>query len=161
MSIRTATTKDIPVIQQLAEAIWYPAYGEILQPAQIAYMLRKFYSAEALQEQMTGGQEFILLLENDIPAGFAAFSQAATGIFKLNKLYVLPKLQSKGFGALLLAEVITRIASKGARSLTLNVNRYNKAKAFYERHGFVITTEEDIDIGNGYFMNDYVMVLAL
>ena len=27
--------------------------------------------------------------------------------------------------------------------------------------GFVVTGEEDIDIGHGYFMNDFVMEIAL
>jgi ribosomal protein S18 acetylase RimI-like enzyme len=39
----------------------------------------------------------------------------------------------------------------------LNVNRYNKARFFYEKLGFVIMKEEDIDIGSGYYMIDYVM----
>ena len=29
--------------------------------------------------------------------------------------------------------------------------------AFYEKLGFQIIKEEDVDIGNGYFMNDYIM----
>jgi hypothetical protein len=28
---------------------------------------------------------------------------------------------------------------------------------FYEKSGFVAVKTEDIDIGSGYFMNDYVM----
>jgi len=41
------------------------------------------------------------------------------------------------------------------------VNRQNNAKNFYEKLGFVVIKEEDIDIGNGYFMNDYVMEMML
>jgi hypothetical protein len=37
------------------------------------------------------------------------------------------------------------------------MNRNNKARQFYEKNGFIIIKEEDIDIGNNYFMNDYVM----
>jgi len=32
-----------------------------------------------------------------------------------------------------------------------------KAKNFYEKLGFVVIEEKDFDIGNGHFMNDYVM----
>ena len=39
----------------------------------------------------------------------------------------------------------------------LNVNRYNKATDFYIKLGFEISYEEDIDIGNGFLMEDYVM----
>jgi ribosomal protein S18 acetylase RimI-like enzyme len=45
----------------------------------------------------------------------------------------------------------------GAESLELQVNVNNKAKGFYERLGFVEREKIDLDIGNGYFMNDYVM----
>ena len=55
--------------------------------------------------------------------------------------------------------VITEIKKTGATSLQLNVNRHNKALHFYEKQGFKIIREEDIDIGEGYFMNDYVMEL--
>jgi hypothetical protein len=46
----------------------------------------------------------------------------------------------------------------GFRQLAiLNGNKYNKAKFFYEKLGFIITKEEVIDIGNNYIMDDYVM----
>ena len=48
-----------------------------------------------------------------------------------------------------------------ATDLELNVNRHNKAINFYKKLGFIITMEEDIDIGNGYYMNDYVMNLEV
>ncbi len=45
----------------------------------------------------------------------------------------------------------------GGTALQLNVNRSNKARFFYEKLGFNVVREEDIDIGNNYFMNDFVM----
>ena len=45
----------------------------------------------------------------------------------------------------------------GAKKLSLNVNRQNQAAHFYQKAGFSITATEDIDIGNGYYMNDYIM----
>jgi len=41
------------------------------------------------------------------------------------------------------------------------VNRYNKAKDFYEKAGFIIKETADIEIGGGFFMNDYVMELPI
>ena len=58
--------------------------------------------------------------------------------------------------------IIQEIKGKGATALRLNVNRYNRtAKAFYERTGFKHLLDEDIDIANGYFMNDHVMQLEI
>ena len=48
-----------------------------------------------------------------------------------------------------------------ASELQLQVNRNNSAKDFYLKFGFTILYEADFEIGNGYFMNDYVMSLVL
>ncbi len=93
--------------------------------------------------------------------GFASFSHAGEKIYKLEKLYVLPDVQKTGAGKKLLETVETVAKSMGAEKLILNVNRKNKAKTFYEKNGFTVISEEDIDIGNGYSMNDYVMSLTL
>jgi predicted lactoylglutathione lyase len=50
---------------------------------------------------------------------------------------------------------------KEQNTISLQVNRFNKAKDFYTKIGFTIKEEKDFDIGNGYFMNDYVMEYAL
>jgi diamine N-acetyltransferase len=82
-------------------------------------------------------------------------------IYKLHKLYVLPAEQGKGTGKALIEFIINDIKSKNARALRLNVNRYNNARSFYERLNFKIISTEDIDIGNGFFMNDYIMELKI
>jgi ribosomal protein S18 acetylase RimI-like enzyme len=37
------------------------------------------------------------------------------------------------------------------------VNRRNKARNFYEKNGFYVIEEINLDIGNGYVMDDYIM----
>jgi len=59
----------------------------------------------------------------------------------------------------LLQKVCNHAKENGANTLQLQVNRNNIAVNFYKKHGFKIIAEEDFDIGNGYFMNDYVMEL--
>ncbi len=67
------------------------------------------------------------------------------------------ELQGLGLGKELMTSVIDQVKTAGAKKLLLNVYRLNKAIAFYKKLGFDIIKEEDVDIGNGYFMNDYVM----
>lgn len=43
----------------------------------------------------------------------------------------------------------------------INVNRNNKALHFYERKGMKKLREGDFAIGNGYYMNDYIMGLEI
>ena len=157
MHIRSAALEDIPVIRQLSEVIWRPTYTPLLGEVQVQYMLDTMYSADALTKQMEDGQVFLMVHVDDRPVGFAAYSRIDDAAYKLNKIYVDPALQGRGIGSALLNTVVERIKASGADRLQLNVNPYNKARVFYEHRGFTILYDEDIDIGSGYFMNDYVM----
>lgn len=165
LEIKKAGIKDIDCIQQLAYATWPDAYGEILSAEQLSYMLDLIYSKDALTNQVENlHHQFIIVSENDNAVGFASYSPKHAGvttIYRLHKLYVLPTQQGKGTGKLLLNFIIQEIKGSGAKILELNVNRNNKAFYFYTKTGFTIVREEDIDIGNGYFMNDFVMSCEL
>jgi len=158
MVIRKADTTDIHVISTLAHAIWPETYGNILSAGQLQHMLNLFYSHESLEKQFNEGHVFLIALMNAETVGFASYSHAdKTGTFKIHKLYVHPMLHGKGFGKKLLDRIVEDVKGSGATTLRLNVNRENRAKAFYERYGFKLVGEEDIAIGEGYFMNDFVM----
>jgi RimJ/RimL family protein N-acetyltransferase len=43
--------------------------------------------------------------------------------------------------------------------IELNVNKNNQSKYIYEKLGFKILRAEKIDIGNGFYMDDYVYYL--
>lgn len=76
---------------------------------------------------------------------------------KIHKIYVLPNTQGKGIGKLLIDEVLKIAKQKKQSSLTLNVNRDNRAIQFYKHLDFKIVGEENIPIGNGFLMEDYIM----
>lgn len=163
IEIRPAQINDLPIINQLAHEIWPYAYLEILGEAQLKYMLDKIYSILSLEHQFSVlNQSFIIATENKIPVGFASYSphEDAT-VYHLNKIYVLPNQQGKNIGKFMLDHIISAIKKYGASSLQLNVNRYNKALHFYEKQGFKVIRQEDIEIGSGYFMNDYVLEMYL
>lgn len=162
-SIHEASPLEIEIIQSLIQRIWKPTYREILSDEQMEYMLARMYDPLTLRNQMDEGHTFLLLNEDNTPVGFAGyqFDYPEKGICKLHKLYLLPETQGKGLGKMLIHEVIERAEKAGQHSLLLNVNRFNKAFDFYTRYGFEIKGEEDIDIGSGYFMNDYIMEYKL
>jgi ribosomal protein S18 acetylase RimI-like enzyme len=161
--IYPASTPDIPLIRELTYKVWPQTYTPILAKEQIDYMLDMMYSPAALEQQMNNKHYFIIARdENDMPVGFASYSEMKKEIFKLHKLYVLPQKQGSGVGRELLEFITNDIKFMGAKALDLNVNRHNhNAKAFYEKNSFVVIAEEDIDIGGGYFMNDYILRLYL
>ena len=159
--IRKAGVESIDVIQQLTSEIWPHAYQNILGQAQLEYMLKLLYSKETLTRLIDKDhQQFIIAYENEAPIGFASYSpkqNANQDIYRLHKLYLLPGRQGKGNGEAILTYIMNEMKIVNATVLELNVNRQNTAINFYTKMGFRISHEEDIDIGNGYFMNDYVM----
>ena len=163
LSIRPADLDDINIIGFLAQQIWPKTYGDTLSPEQLQYMLNLFYSPASLRRQMLEDRhQFLILEEAEEPIGFASWSVTQEpGVYKLHKLYVLPGQQGKGLGTMILQFIFDDIRPEGAVMLRLNVNRYNKARQFYEKMGFAVVKEEDVAIGNNYFMNDYVMEIPI
>ncbi len=162
VSITKATIADIPVIRGLAMQVWPQTYTPIVGEEQVAYMLQLFYSPAALEQQMEQGHQFIICCSEGSHIAFAAWSETERGIAKLHKLYILPGQQGKGIGRSMLNYITEELKAQGITALRLNVNRYNhSAIAFYEKVGFTHYMDEDIDIGNGYFMNDHVLSKSL
>jgi ribosomal protein S18 acetylase RimI-like enzyme len=151
--------KQLSIVRDLAYAIWPSTYSKILSEAQLDYMLDTFYSIANLEKQMDNGQVFELLLEDTNFIGFFAYELNCneTELLKLHKIYLLPETQSKGFGKFMIDEIVKIAKSNNQKGIYLNVNKYNSAKFFYEKVGFVILKEQVIDIGNDYVMDDYVM----
>lgn len=161
--LRKANENDLPIIRSLAEQTWPTAYSDIISQEQIDFMLDKMYSQGELLNQLREGHTFLIAAELKEDVGFAGFSvvETETHTFKLHKLYVLPKMHGKGVGKILMNEVVSQVKAQGGKFLQLNVNRNNKAKDFYEKGGFKIKETVDLDIGNGFYMNDYVMEKTL
>ena len=80
---------------------------------------------------------------------------------RIHKIYVKPNVHKKGIGRTLLNHTIDIAFDLDQTSLHLNVNKYNEAVGFYKHVGFKVIKEEDIDIGKGYLMEDFVMELKL
>lgn len=160
--IRKASKEELPVIRRLAFDIWPATYSSILSQEQLAYMLELFYSDASLEKDFDKpGYSFFLLELDGKDAGYAGLELKEDQTAHLHKIYLSPHYQGKGLGKKLIQFIIDFARNAGARSLTLHVNRYNKALQFYQAVGFEIIKELDTEIGNGYLMNDYVMKKVL
>ena len=109
-------------------------------------------------------------------------------LFHLQKIYVLPPEQGHGLGRALFDRAVAHVREAvlareaahvqevaggcteecvegcvegcGAR-IELNVNRNNPSIGFYHHLGLRILRQGDFHIGNGYYMNDYIMGLEV
>ena len=159
-TIRIATTKDIPLIRQLAEQVFPETYKNIITPEQCRYMMDMMYSEESLRRQMTEeGHVYQLLSVDGEAAGYVSVQPIESNLYELQKIYVLPRFQGRHLGRTLFdaaVALVKKLHPEPCR-IFLHVNRYNKAKTFYEHLGLKVTKQGDYDIGHGYFMNDYIM----
>lgn len=161
--IRLLQRDELHLVQEIAYATWPSTFSDILSVEQIEYMLNWMYNNQQLVENLDKGNEFYGFFENDQILGFMeveASIQASTAL-KIHKLYVLPSLQGSGIGRQLILQAIVSAKVHNNNSVILNVNRFNKAVTFYQKLGFTILKEEDISIGNGFLMEDYVMQLEV
>ncbi len=160
MEIMRVGADELPEIERIAYQTWPDTYGNILSAEQLEYMLNRFYNVETLHERLEAGSLFHIIRENDSILGFSEIRcNEKEKLCKLHKLYVLPETQGKSIGKLLLNHAFELAQQAGQKGIFLNVNRFNKAKSFYEKLGFALVAEEDVDIGQGFYMNDYVMQL--
>ena len=174
--ITRAGLTDRSFIRSVSQRTWPNTYGHIISQEQIDFMMNWMYSDESLATQMETGCEFYIASikkeDGELDAvGFCSVSAENNELgeekeksensiaHKLNKLYVLPAAQGTGAGKALLNKSIEVAKAAESTSLFLQVNKLNKAYTFYLKKGFIKEHEFKFDIGNGFFMDDYVMRL--
>jgi GNAT superfamily N-acetyltransferase len=94
--------------------------------------------------------------EYEAPIAFISIKEVEKGAFFINKFYVDTQTQRSGVGMSFFDFILKEFTPEVIR---LQVNRmYYKAVNFYFKSGFSIEKVADFDIGDGYFMNDFVMI---
>ncbi len=155
---------DVEALCVLAAEIWRAHYPAIISAAQIEYMLAQRYDPAAVRAELQRGDIWWdqLLVDGRI-AGFASYLMTRTsGEMKLDKLYVHPAHQRRGYGGMLLDRAVVTARSYGCSTLVLAVNKRNRsAIAAYEKNGFCIADAVVKDIGGGFVMDDFIMTRAI
>jgi GNAT superfamily N-acetyltransferase len=164
IQVRAVEPADVEAVQALARRIWHAHYPGIISVAQIEYMLDERYRPEVVRAELARDDVWweLATIAGDAIGFSSCLRSGAPGEMKLDKLYVLQAWQGHGVGRRLLERVIERCRSLACPRLVLAVNKRNSSSiAAYERWGFRIEQAVTKDIGGGFVMDDYVMVLAL
>ena len=162
LDFRTSTAADIPLLRDLAGRIWRTSYAEMITAEQIEYMLGWMYSSEKIAEELASGVRWEVALREAVPVGYLAITFEDYPSAELNKLYLLPEHQGRGFGQAMIARALDVAAARGCSELRLRVNKYNtRALRAYERAGFQVKESSVSDIGGGFVMDDYVLARAV
>ena len=167
--VRRVGPEGIMLIHDMAEVVFRHTYREILSAEQMEYMMDWMYSPANLLKQFEDGHVYHILFFLGRPCGYVSVQKEGTDadkteVWHLQKIYVLPSEQGKGFGKLLFEKAVSHVKENlsGIKArIELNVNRQNTAVSFYRHLGMTILREGDFHIGNGFYMNDYIMGLDI
>ncbi len=161
VSIKEVRTKEqIAETAVLAEEIWTQHFTPIIGSGQVKYMLDKFQSTEAIENQIENeGYTYLIVSDNGNLIGYTGFKKDGNRMF-LSKLYIKKTHRGKGISRLMLNEIINR--SGGLEGIYLTVNKHNDNTIEIYRHmGFKEIDSVVTDIGSGYVMDDYIFELFL
>jgi ribosomal protein S18 acetylase RimI-like enzyme len=140
----------------LGKEIWEEHYTPIIGVEQVEYMLNKFQSEAAIENQIKEGYQYSTVYFDGVPVGYLSIIQKENSLF-LSKIYVLSSERGKGIGKFILNFIEQKAIrlKRSSISLTVNINNTNSIKA-YEKMGFVKIGELVADIGNGFVMDDFL-----
>ena len=127
-------------------------------------MMEWMYSVDNIRKQMEEeGHIYFLAYEECEAAGYGVRTAARRRFIPPAKDLCAPCYQGAHCGSFLFREAIKYIKEvhPGPCLMELNVNRNNKVLQFYEHMGMRKLREGDFPIGNGYYMNDYIMGLEI
>lgn len=163
ITMKPVTEKDqCLVLKELAEAVWPGTFKEILSPEQINYMLKMMYDLPVIEKEIADGISYFIVKDDGVPVGYISYGPYGKDRVKLHKCYLMAHYQGRGIGSKMLQFVIKQTKESGAAALRLNVNKKNeRAIKAYLRNGFETIENVKVDIGNGFFMDDFVMEIKI
>jgi len=157
--LKVSNVRHIREVESLASKIWREHYTPIIGEKQVAFMLKKFQSKNAIKRQIKNGVEYYLFKVSTHYVGYVSFIVENRSIF-LSKIYVSSLYRKKGFAKRAILVVKKRLQKKRLQQIYLTVNINNHlAINSYEKLGFKKQSRLVQKIGHGYIMDDYKMSL--
>ncbi|MFI3295870.1 MAG: GNAT family N-acetyltransferase [Rikenellaceae bacterium] len=165
MYIRKAEHNDIELIHNLGFECFRATYTGRMSEPQMDFMLDMMYSVENITRQIHQlGHVYYIGYQDDEPFGFVSLECQAPALYHLQKIYLRESAQGKGLGRVLIEYAFDRALTDcgGECTVELNVNRGNqRAIDFYNKMGMHCDRTGDFAIGEGFYMNDYIMAIKL
>lgn len=148
---------DLQEIATLANEIWHQHFTSIIGTAQVEYMVEKFQSYPALKEQVQNGYEYFMIYSGHSLAGYTGVHEADHALF-LSKLYVHKNFRGMHLSSSAFSFLVDLCKQRNLQKIWLTCNKHNShTLEIYNHWGFVTVREEKADIGNGFYMDDFIL----
>jgi GNAT superfamily N-acetyltransferase len=134
-SLREATARDAQWIAELRAVVLRPDLQRLsrFDPVRVRQRFLTAFDPASTRVVLVDGAE----------AGSIAV-RADEGSLWIEHFYLRPELQGRGVGSAVLKSQLA--SGTGGRLFRLNVLRGSRARALYERHGFVVERADAIDV---------------
>ena len=106
LKIRKAEKTDIALIRSLALVAFPATYKNILTSEQIEYMLDWMYSPASLLKQFENGHIYHIAEFDGRACAYTSVEKQGDTLWHLQKIYILPEFQGKGFGRILFENAV-------------------------------------------------------
>ena len=161
MKIVNVKSDLIEIASNFARNVFIEYYTSLIGINQAQYMADLFLSKEAISKLIDKGAIFKLVINEDKILGISEYLPEEKRIF-LSKLYVSKEYRNKGIGKMMLEDCIKYAINNNKESIYLTVNKGNiNSIGIYKHIGFKIIDSVKNDIGNNYYMDDYIMELSI
>jgi len=154
--------EKIKEMSAMASEIVKEHYDPIIGAAQNDYMIKKFQSVASIKDQLEHGYRYFFFKIDGKNVGFFAFyPKPEQSVMYLSKFYIYKDKRGQGLSHHMIDFIAEETKKAGLKAIELNVNKNNTANLAYAKLGFKIDRTEKNDIGNGFYMDDYVQRLDL
>ncbi len=160
--IEVILAKDVFEVQSIANQLLPKTYNDIMSTEEIDYLVDVIYSKDNINvsDKENDILYFVALDDNNL-VGFVALYRIGPNLYHLSKIFVKSLKQNQGIGTMLFKAILGYFNNKYVKNtnviLELSLNCNNKTKNFYKSLGMVKVRDDDLDIGNGFILQQDVM----
>ena len=148
MNIRKAERKDLATVKEIVQTTIREVYPKYY-PAGAVEFFSEHHSDEKIMRDIDAGIVYLLVTDDGVPAGTVTLTDN-----EIDRLFVLPVFQGKGYGRALL-DLAEKEISRSYDVIILHASL--PAKSIYLKRGFHEVNYIKIDTGRGDFLCADVM----
>lgn len=159
--INVKTESDKRKLANLASTIWNEYWPALIGQEQTDYMVASFQSFDAINRDMAeNAYEYWFLVDEDgNTVGYTGgHPEDETNRYFISKIYLLAHERGKHYATEVINFYNDLCKERGYHAMYLTVNKRNDlGTRAYRAKGFETIEEVEMDIGEGFIMDDYIM----
>ncbi len=122
-------------------------YKEALKLRYELFFKQQDLPRNILIDEHENASQHIAIVSDEILLAYGRLTDLGEGTYQISQIVVIPQEQGKGYGAMILKELIERAGSNGCKKIILNAR--TTATKLYKKLGFIINGGEFLSKSTG------------